>query len=160
MKEKEQTHLALTILSIVATLLWLVYGHLRQLRSDEISLDSIGQSLACGAVVALQPAKLHRQQPTRPKVVVCHPFCRASSKKSVSAGSIALLPKLTGEEIRLLRVGLSEMKAINRTVNKFYYFANAESYEKARIVNRTFRKRLVGHARAIKLAPIYEDIAY
>jgi|JI6StandDraft_1071083.scaffolds.fasta_scaffold13406_6 hypothetical protein len=159
---QQDSNVTLTTLSIVATLLWLLYSHLKQDHSEEVSLDHIGQNLTCdvGSLASPQSVKLHRPQPVRQAVIISHPFRRAPSKKSVTAGHSRAIVGLTRDEIRTVSIGLRELKAVNRTVNKFYYFASTESYEKAKIANRKFRKRAARNALTSKLTPIYEDIAY
>lgn len=93
----EDSHLSLATLSIVGTLLWLVYGHFRQEHSEDISLEHIGQNLTCdvGSLAAPQPAKLKRSLPVHPTLVISHPFRWTTPKKSMAVGHYRPLPTLT-----------------------------------------------------------------
>lgn len=102
-----------------------------------------------------------RQQAVQERVRVWAKGCWARSapiRRTLNMGKMTR--NFTKGEIRGAIVGLKEIKAKNKQVNKGDYFNTEDLYWRAKFIHRIFRKQTTQDGYTTKLAPIYEHIAY
>jgi hypothetical protein len=74
-------------MSIMITVVWLVYSHMSSSKNEDFSLEFIGQSLTCDISylmdVGITKPKLNRLLPPKQSVIISHPFKCNPIRKSI-----------------------------------------------------------------------------